>query len=182
VRKAQAGDPRAFDRLAEALRPRIRRWANAHVGSADDAEDIAQDVLLKVHRTLGDFGFGSRFTTWLYSITRRAAADFHRKRGRRTRLFEARTDMAPTAHMPANTLDRDALSALVQRAFRALPNRQREVFDLADLQGIPLTEVAITLNMNPVTARVHLHRARTAIRSRVLQQHAALVEDFNEPQ
>jgi RNA polymerase sigma-70 factor (ECF subfamily) len=62
--------------------------------------------------------------------------------------------------------------------FRRLPNRQREVFDLADLQGKTLNEIAEVLTMNPVTVRVHLHRARAAIRSRILQTDAALVEDY----
>ena len=178
VRRAQGGDARAFEKLAEALRPRVRRWALAHVSSADDAEDIAQDVLLKVHGGLAGFSFGSRFSTWIYAVTRRAAADFHRKRNRRTKLFDERVGELPTSQAPVNTLDRDTLSDLVQIAFRQLPNRQREIFDLADLQGIPIHEVAEMLNLNAVTARVHLHRARATIRGRILETHSALVEDY----
>ena len=55
---------------------------------------------------------------------------------------------------------------------------QREVFDLADLQGIPLTDIAEMLGLSAVTARVHLHRARAAIRARILAESPALVEDF----
>jgi RNA polymerase sigma-70 factor (ECF subfamily) len=178
VRRAQAGEARAFDRLGRALLPRIRRWAAAHVESADDADDIAQDVLLKAHRMLSAFAFESRFTTWLYAITRRSAADWHRKRGRRARLQALRLEPAEDA-LPASPMaDQERLTARVLTEFRRLPNRQREVFDLADLQGKTLNEIAEVLTMNPVTVRVHLHRARAAIRSRILQTDAALVEDY----
>jgi RNA polymerase sigma factor (sigma-70 family) len=176
--EAQAGDARAFDRLAAAVLPRVRRWALAHVQSADDAEDIAQEVLLKTHRALGSFAFGSRLTTWLYSVTRRTAADWHRKRLRRVRLLDERSEPQPAAVSATDALEHAQLTSEVMRVFRSLPNRQREVFDLADLQGIALTEVAQLLQMNPVTARVHLHRARAAIRSRIIEQHPAMVEDF----
>jgi len=178
VRAAQAGQSRAFDQLANALLPRVRRWALAHVPSADDAEDVAQEVLLKMHRSLGDFSFGSRFSTWVYAVTRRTAADWHRKRHRRTRLLAGRMPERSTGTQTALEPDTAALSELVRREFQRLPNRQREVFDLADLQGVPLTEIAAMLQMSPVTARVHLHRARTTIRSRILQSQPALVEDL----
>ena len=80
--------------------------------------------------------------------------------------------------MSGAELDSQALTDLVHREYRRLPNRQREVFDLADLQGIPLTEIAEMLQMSPITARVHLHRARAAIRSRILASDPALVEDL----
>ena len=177
VRRAQAGDARAFDRLAAALRPRVRRWALAQVDSADDAEDIVQEVLLKVHRGLLEFAHGSRVSTWVYAVTRRAAADWHRKRHRRKTLFEQRADFSTVTSQSELPVDQARLSAAVLTAFRQLPGRQREVFDLADLQGIPLTEIASMLNMSDVTARVHLHRARAAIRARVLREQPALVED-----
>jgi RNA polymerase sigma-70 factor (ECF subfamily) len=178
VRRAQAGEARAFDRLGGALLPRIRRWAGAHVESADDADDIAQDVLVKAHRMLSDFAFDSRFTTWIYAITRRAAADWHRKRSRRARLSAGRLEVVDSVEANAPGADRERLTERVLAEFRRLPNRQREVFDLADLQGKNLNEIAELLGMNPVTVRVHLHRARARIRSRILQSDPALVEDY----
>lgn len=178
VRHAQAGDERAFDRLATALRPRVRRWVLAQVDSADDAEDIVQDVLLKMHRGLREFEHGSRVSTWLFAVTRRATADWHRKRHRRVSLLSARAEPPAVSRQPELPVDQDRLSSEVRTAFRALPGRQREIFDLADLQGIPLNEIAQMLNVNPVTARVHLHRARAAIRAHVLRLLPALVEDL----
>jgi RNA polymerase sigma-70 factor (ECF subfamily) len=181
ARAAQHGRERAFDRLAEALWPRIRRWALTMVGSADDAEDIAQDVLLKIHRSLGSFGFGSRLTTWVYATTRRTAADFHRRRNRRAGLMASHeiSMVEEALRTGMDGLDRAALAGLVRTEFRALPGRQREIFDLADLQGLTVNQIADLLDLNPVTVRVHLHRARTTIRSRILESHSALVEDYD---
>ncbi len=178
AREARSERPRAFDRLASELLPLLQRWAFALVGSADDADDIAQEVLVKVHRGLSDFAFGSRVSTWAYAVTRRTAADHHRKRHRREHLLETRLEAAPHAVPASEDADRNALSELVYHEFRKLPGRQREVFDLADLQGRSIEEIARLLNLSPVTVRVHLHRARSAIRSRILGSHPALVEDM----
>lgn len=177
ARDAQGGRARAFDRLAHALRPLLRRWALALVGSPDEAEDIAQEALLKVHRGLGRFAFGSRVSTWAYAVTRRAAADHHRKKHRRKRLLESRTEIAEPSHLVLRDQDSAALSDLVYAEYRRLPGRQREVFDLADLQGRPVEEIAALLSLNAVTVRVHLHRARAAIRGRIMSSHPELVED-----
>jgi RNA polymerase sigma factor (sigma-70 family) len=68
----------------------------------------------------------------------------------------------------------------VARAFFSeLPERQREVFDLVELQGYTATEAAEMLVMSPSTVRVHLLRARRTLRTRIMEQHPALAEDFS---
>jgi RNA polymerase sigma-70 factor (ECF subfamily) len=176
--EARNGRARAFDRLAEALLPRVQRWAMALVGSPDDADDVAQEVLLKMHRALKGFAFGSRVTTWVYAVTRRTAADYHRKRNRRARLLSVYVQ--PAAAEIEEHSDQRELSELVYSEYRKLPGRQREIFDLADLQGLLLEDIAQLLELHPTTVRVHLHRARKAIRSRIISSHAALVEDRHE--
>ncbi|HSL70334.1 MAG TPA: RNA polymerase sigma factor, partial [Longimicrobiales bacterium] len=174
ARRAQAGETRAFERFTSALLPRIQRWARALVGSADDADDLAQEVLVKVHRSLPEFSFGARVTTWVYALTRRTAIDWHRKRDRRERLAESRLETARATEPPALATDLQRLTALVHEEFQRLPRRQREVFDLADLQGMAHEEIAELLQLNAVTVRVHLFRARTTIRTRILQTAPAL--------
>jgi len=66
----------------------------------------------------------------------------------------------------------------VRTFFDDLPPRQREVLDLADLQGFAPGEIAEMLKMNPVTVRAHLFRARRTLRARMLEEHAALLEDL----
>ena len=177
ARRAQRGDELALGRLLHAVRPRVYRWALVHTGAADDAEDITQAVLLRAQRRIGDFNFAARFTTWLYSVTRSVAADWRRTNRRRSELLMHRTDETMPVPQREATPDEQRLVALIREHFAALPVRQREVFDLVDLQGQSPSEVAAMLALDPATVRVHLMRARRTIRARILERHAALVED-----
>jgi RNA polymerase sigma-70 factor (ECF subfamily) len=70
------------------------------------------------------------------------------------------------------------VAGVVKLFFDALPTRQREILDLADLQGYGSSEIAQLLDMNPATVRAHLFRARRTLRSRMLAEHPALMEDL----
>ena len=82
ARRAQRGDEHALAQLLRAVRPQVFRWALVQTGSPDDAEDITQSTLLRAQQGLPAFGFAARFTTWLYSVTRRVAADARRTQRR----------------------------------------------------------------------------------------------------
>ena len=176
ARAAQQGDELARARLLAAVRPRILRWAIVHSGAPDDAEDITQQALLTVHRQLSSFAHGSRFTTWLYTLTRRIAADWQRTRNRRKHLLETRS--APQQQATQRHDDHAHLVALVRAQLASLPARQRELFDLVDLQGYTPLEAAELLGMNHNTARVHVLRARRAIRARIIAAHPNAAEEL----
>jgi RNA polymerase sigma-70 factor (ECF subfamily) len=167
-----------MERLLGDVYPRVRRWALTHGLGADDADDVTQAALVSAYRALPGFRFESRFETWLYRIVRRAVADWRRRqvrRGRREVAVEAVESVAPDeGDMSA---DDARLWRLVRAAFETLPARQREVFDLVELQGRGVMEVAALLEVAEPTVRVHLLRARRAIRRRILERHGALVED-----
>jgi RNA polymerase sigma-70 factor (ECF subfamily) len=169
--RARSGDERAFGELAEAVRGQVQRWALARTGDADDAEDVAQTVVIRLHRHLGGFEGRSRFSTWLYRLTSSAALDWVRSRGRRERAHAGSADFA----QPANASDErlDALhnrrqAELATTFLRDLPARQREVFDLVDLQGYTPAEAGEMLEIEGVTARAHLFRARRTLREKML--------------
>lgn len=178
ARRAQRGDELALERLLRAVRPRVFRWALIYTGSPDDAEDVAQAALLRAQSALAGFGFHARVTTWLYSITRSVAADARRTRRRRTALLATQVYEAPRSR--EESIDSQRLVELVRAHFAQLPVRQREVFDLVDLQGHTPAEVAEMLALNPATVRVHLLRARRTVRERMLQLRPALVADRKE--
>lgn len=184
VRRAQAGDVAAFERLARRFYERIHRWALAKTGDPDDADDVTQEALVRLHRHIGKFDSRSAFTTWLYRVTGSAAADLHRKRSRRLRLAEkANGEAGPQSHDPRDRgADRDERRAadLVRTFLEELSERQREVFDLCDLQGFAPAEVSRMLDLEPVTVRSHLFRARAAIRERILESHPELVEGYGD--
>jgi RNA polymerase sigma-70 factor (ECF subfamily) len=182
VRGAQAGDEAAFERLVRRYYEQIHRWALARTGDRDDADDVAQEALVRMHRHLPGFDGRSQFSTWLYQVTRSAAADLHRKTARRDRLaLKAKSEAPPPAHDPREELestDEKQAAGLVKTFLAELSERQREIFDLVDLQGFGPVEVGAMLRMEPVTVRSHLFRARKAIRKKILENSPELVEDY----
>lgn len=183
--QAAMGDEAAFRTLVRRVHPRIHRWALSVTGTAVDADEVAQEVLLRMYRHLGDFKGDSRLTTWLYRITRNAAIDHVRAAGRHETLsLDADDADGPGTPEPTTTPDplrhlrAGRLAALVDVFFQELPDRQREVFDLVDLQGYAPTEVAAMLDTQPVTVRGNLFKARRAIRESILARHPELLEGY----
>lgn len=175
VRAAQRGDGAALTRLFEAVRPRVYRWALVQTGSPDEAEDIVQETLLRAGRSIRDFGFAARFTTWLHTIVRTTAADRRRTLRRREALLRAHPAPPAVTRQPEPGA---VLLDIVRSHLEGLPARQREVFDLVDLQSHTPAEAAELLAMNAATVRVHLLRARRKLRARILESHPHIVEDM----
>jgi RNA polymerase sigma-70 factor (ECF subfamily) len=187
VREAQSGDETAFSRLVERCYRQIYRWALVRTGDADDADDITQDVLVRLSTHLDRYDGRSRFTTWLYRVTANAAGGFFRRRSARRRadqrahqnaLDEQALNPERRASDPLARIRGAEVAGVVKLFFEALPARQREILDLADLQGFGPSEIAEMLRMNPVTVRAHLFRARRALRAHLLAEHPALLEDL----
>jgi len=171
IRKAQAGDEEAFATLVDTWHPRILRWATGLLDDADDADDIAQQVLVRLYGKLSSFRGAARFSTWLYQITMNATRDAMRRRRRRVRALDRMRVLEPpleTADPVAEPLDRADLVRRAREALSTLPDRQRAVLDLVDLQGLAPHEAATLIGIAPATARVHLLRARRALRQALL--------------
>lgn len=180
VDRARAGSEDAFRDLVERCRVRIYRWALAATGDPDDADDVTQETVIRLYRRLDSFRGESHFQTWLYRVVRNAASGVMRKRRRHERKKErmALFDRVESeSETPIARLVAREIRSVVRALFRELPERQRAVFDLVDLQGVAPMEAAQMLDMKPVTARAHLFRARRAIRERILAAHPELVEE-----
>jgi RNA polymerase sigma-70 factor (ECF subfamily) len=180
VRQAQSGNEEAFRRLVTRCHAQVYRWALVRTGDADDADDVAQNVLVRLSTHLHRYDGRSRFTTWLYRVTANAAGGFFRRGAahrRMTRQLEQWGAEAPGASDPLAGLHAANLAGAVRAFFSELPARQREILDLADLQGFGPNEIAQMLKMNAATVRTHLHRARRTLRARMLEAHPALLED-----
>ena len=170
--RARKGEREALGRLAGALRPLICRWALVITGDPHDAEDVAQIVLMKMLASMEGFDGRSRVTSWVYRITRNASLDHQRSRRQVQRLAEkaewsARAE-TPRLDDPLDDIEMKRTLRLIRTLLGELPMRQREVFDLVDLQGLKPREAADLLEMNPNTLRVHLLRARRKMRKEML--------------
>ena len=183
VKRAQSGDQTGLRELVKAAYPSVRRWALVRTGDPTEAEDLTQDVLIQMIRRLDSYRGQAAFGTWLYTVTRNAASDRFRTARRQARLVEdprAVEALTPSRPDPVDAqVERRGLSGLVRTFFQELPARQREVFDLVELQGLTSPEAAERLGIEAVSVRANLFKARRALRTRILDARPELAEDLS---
>ncbi|HZD04583.1 MAG TPA: sigma-70 family RNA polymerase sigma factor [Longimicrobiales bacterium] len=180
MRRAQDGDEGARAELVRRVYPLVVRWARVRTGGRADAEDVAHDALVRVLGRLGTFRGEARFTSWVYRVVRNVAVDRGQRRTRREGRevdLERAGRLPSTATDPVRLTERRELLERVRQAFMALPPRQREVFDMADLQGLTSPEIAEKLGIAPSSVRVTLLNARRSVRRALLERDPALGED-----
>jgi RNA polymerase sigma-70 factor, ECF subfamily len=182
VSRARAGDDAALRELVEAAYPTVRRWALVRTGHPADADDLAQDVLVRMIRKLHTFHGDARFESWLYALTRNAALDRNRRSVRARRSEDdPRTERAlvPTRPPdPSRSAEAAELRASLLELFRRLPERQREVVDLVELQGMTAAEAGELMGVEPVSVRAHLFKARRTLRALILAERPELAEEL----
>jgi RNA polymerase sigma-70 factor (ECF subfamily) len=179
VGRAKQGSADAFGELAERIRSRIRGWAARVIHDEDDADDVAQQVLVKLHVRLAKFEGRSRFTTWLYRMTVNTALNRRRVDRRRAALLRDAAKPDAVAMPVANVdLEGDRITALVHACLTELTDREREVFERADLQGQSTNDIAAALGVQPVSVRAALSRARRRMRLKMLELRPSLLEDY----
>jgi RNA polymerase sigma-70 factor (ECF subfamily) len=179
VAAARTGVGEALAVLVTRLQPLVFRWALVFTAEPDEADDVTQEAFMLMYRRLGQYGGEASFEGWMYRITRRVASQRGRTRRRRARLAgsaRARPEIEAYHTDPGARVDRERLRNLVLDSLDLLPTRQREMFDLVDLQGLTPGEAAELTGSNPSTVRAHLFKARAAIRGRLIAAAPAAAE------
>jgi RNA polymerase sigma-70 factor (ECF subfamily) len=163
----------AFDELVARHRDRVFRVALSVLGpgSEADAEDVAQEAFIRLHRSLGSgrtrFRGESRLGTWLYRVTFNLAVDLYRKRSRRgTTLGEDALAVLPAPDDDPHRSAREGERAgQVARLLATLPESHRAALHLHYWMGHSVAEIAELLDVAPGTIKAHLHRGREALRA-----------------
>jgi RNA polymerase sigma-70 factor (ECF subfamily) len=166
---AQAGDERAFRQLVEPYRHALEVHCYRMLGSAQDAEDMAQETLLRAWRALERFEPRVQFQTWLYRIATNACLDEVERRERRPQPIDPFPDHAPdqpaspTYDPVARYAIREGMELALLRAIQELPGRQRAVLIFRDVLGWTAPEVAEVLESTVASINSALQRARASI-------------------
>ena len=162
IASARAGDRTAFGTLIEDHYDLIYRTAYKWAGNKADAEDVAQDVCLKLASALAGFDGRSTFSTWLYRITLNAVRDLQRARGRRGRQVMALTRVSPEDHLP----DQEEAATLSQlwRAVRGLPEKQRDAVLLVYAEDLNHAAAAEIMGCKEATVSWHIFEAKRALK------------------
>lgn len=163
VRRVRLGDGDAFAELVHRhVRPAVR-LATRLLGDDAEAEDVVQDSFLAVLEGLDEFDASRPFSPWFYRIVANRCANVRRSRSRRPTDALPPT-LASSGPGPDRDAERSALRGRLRAALAELPDRQREILLLYDVDGFTGPEIAGMLDISPATVRWHLHRARAAMR------------------
>lgn len=157
--KAQAGDKRAYSSLLKTLHPYIRNVVYKGLSNSDAAEDIAQEVLISVHKSLNTYTPERPFKPWLMSIINFRKMDYLRK------YYAQRQDVTSTTEsnpefMAENVTNPNHLGELrdIERALEQFPKKQQDIFRKIKIEGYTSQEVANEMGMNESAVKVSAHR------------------------
>jgi RNA polymerase sigma-70 factor (ECF subfamily) len=168
VERAQAGEVRAFEALIEGQLPRIRRYARAWTAAEHEADDLAQEALVRVYRSLRSFRWQSAFSTWLFAVVRSAFLDASKGRaGTRRALEEPLRDHhgeQAGGQRPDEAFDAEEERRRVWTALRQVPEEFRSAVVLFDIEGLSYDEVASIEGVAVGTVKSRLHRGRSHLR------------------
>lgn len=175
IKRAQAGDVRSFETLVEVHIPRLRRFARSFAKSEADADDLAQEAMIKVYRSLRGYRFESSFSTWLYRVTKNCFMDAQRTAASRERTVAAASESAGAgqaaeafATAPDVILLRAEERASLWAAIGRISAEFRTVLVLCDVEGLGIGEVAAIETVPEGTVKSRLHRGRAQL-ARLLQ-------------
>jgi RNA polymerase sigma-70 factor (ECF subfamily) len=175
VERAREGDVAAFERLIAQYQGKVYTFAFAFTGSADVAQDLAQEALVKVYKSLGSFRFQSAFSTWLYSIVKNTYLDARKSRAGRERALEEPLTEREVAELHDGATAEERLLAkesrrTLMRALREVPVAYRTVVALSDVQGLGYEEIAGALGVPVGTVKSRLKRGRDALKEALFRQ------------
>jgi RNA polymerase sigma-70 factor (ECF subfamily) len=169
VERTRGGDRSAFDALVTAHMRQAFNLAYRVVQHREDAEDLVQESFLAAYQYLESFDVGRPFGPWLMRIVLNRGSNLRRARARRT--TEPEVDAVSTAPSALEESERAEARLILTQALAALPERQRMIVTLFDVDGRTSTEIGEMLELAPGTVRWHLHEARRALRAALSRFH-----------
>lgn len=190
VRRCVAGEAAAWEEIVRQFNRRIYNLCYRFAGSPDDAQDLTQEVFIKIYRTLPSFDAGkASFVTWVTTVTRNLLVDHFRK-GKYDRLTDSldaplgeeedglsvSTQIQDKGQAPDERLQARETSEMVHRALQKLSPELREAVILRDLQDLDYKEISQVLKIPEGTVKSRINRGRTEL-ARLLQRSNRQVGD-----
>lgn len=185
LRVRDAGDEAAFGELVQRYQHRLVGILQHIVGRADEAEDLAQEVFLRVYRTRARYHPQAKFSTWLFTIANNLALNALRSRKRKPVVPLPAQESGPLGARPAEQLvaarspaptqrlQQQELSAIIGAAMDSLGDRQRMAVMLHKFEEMSYAEIADVMGMSSKAVKSLLSRARAALRDALQAQLAA---------
>ncbi len=180
IEKAKSGDEFSFELLIESCRTKAYNTALRYLRDEDDAMDALQESLIKVFRHLDKFKGDCKFDTWVYRIVVNTCNDFLRKNKKQKNNVsfywtdedgETMIDIPDTAPTPSEVFDTKLTVSYVMDCLNEMPEDQREVLILRDIQGFSYEEISEILGCSMGTVKSRINRARLKLKQKILEQY-----------
>lgn len=175
IKRAQGEDEAAFTQLVEIHDSRVMSLAQSILGTGFDAQEVYQEIFLKVYRKIGSYRFESEFSTWLHRIAINVSLSRKRSLQRRLKketIMDTENDFfesvaANPNDNPEHRQLREEILVQIQQALMKLPERQRTVFVMKHDQGMKIREIAKALGIAEGSVKAYLFRAIENLKSRL---------------
>jgi RNA polymerase sigma factor (sigma-70 family) len=182
ISKVLGGDQQAYAVLVNRYQNYVFTLTLRFLKSREDAEEVAQDIFVKAYRSLADFRGASKFSTWLYTIVNTTCITFLRKKKLEVhsldneKVFEAADSQ--DSGMRANQVEQKSRLTMVNSAINLLGPDDAEIITLFYKNEQTLDEIAVILGIEPNTAKVRLHRARSRLKDKMETYFAHEIKDL----
>jgi RNA polymerase sigma-70 factor (ECF subfamily) len=178
IERCLQGDQLAWDAIVRQYWRKVFNVAYKFVGKHDEAEDLAQDIFLKVYKSLDTFDRRANFQTWLISVSRNLCIDHYRSVRKERETIDRDVDAGELAPASSDTGPYAALEhadrrALLRRALDALPPTLRSAVLLRDIQELSYQEIAAQLGLPEGTVKSRINRGRLELARQIAQIQAS---------
>ena len=168
--RMQGGDEAAFEALVRLYEKKIYTLCRRMCGNDEDAQDAAQEAFLSLWRSAKSFRGDASLSTWLYRLATNACIDLLRRNqrsGERVSLDDEETtfEIADTAPLPEQALERRETQKLISEGLAALPEEYRAILLLREAEGLSYTEIAEAMHMELGTVKSRISRGRVLLRN-----------------
>lgn len=167
VPQIQSGNDAAFDELMRRYKRPVVNFVFRMLGNAEDADEVAQDVFVRVYQNLGTYRAQTKFSTWLFAVARNAAIDRIRWRARHPAESLESVPEISAAVGTAEEVNAREIGEKIAAAVAQLPEEQRTALVLAEYQGMSYAEIAGVMRCSEKSVEARLYRAKQALRERL---------------
>jgi RNA polymerase sigma-70 factor (ECF subfamily) len=183
IQRCLNGDETAWNTIVQQHRRKVFNVAYKFVGRHEEAEDLTQEIFLKIFKSLGTFDRRANFQTWLISVSRNLCIDHYRKVRKERQAIDRRVDpneLSPVSHEPGpvDALEQHDRVVLLRDALAALPESLRTAVLMRDIQELSYQEIAERLRLPEGTVKSRINRGRIELARQIRRMRGA---DYNPP-
>lgn len=188
IDRSKAGDVAAFEELISVYQKKIYNLTFRMLGNLNDADDLTQETFIRVFKSISNFKGESTFSTWIYRIATNVCLDELRKRKNKKAISldeeikvddgEIKRQIESDTPLPDEIAEKEELRLFVKNAIESLPEEQRLIISLRDIQGLSYDEIAQVLECPSGTVKSRINRARQALKKILISKRELLDYDF----